>query len=135
MAPRSKEVKNRQEDGGELISLLSRSTCSCPSRFHRHRLSRCDSTGTAGSNEKTTTTTTTTTKKKKKKRKRKKKKVYKIFKSTETSPIARGDKFPLTFYFRFVRNARQRRVTRAGDTGMERGRGPEKRRETESETP
>lgn len=31
-----------------------------------------------------------------------KKKVYKIFKSTETSPIARGDKFPLTFYFRFA---------------------------------
>lgn len=34
----------------------------------------------------------------------KKKKVYKIFKSTETSPIACGNKFPLTFYFRFVRN-------------------------------
>lgn len=33
---------------------------------------------------------------------RRKKKVYKIFKSTETSPIARGDKFPLTFYFRFA---------------------------------
>lgn len=39
---------------------------------------------------------------------KKKKKVYKIFKSTETSPIARGNKFPLTFYFRFVRNARSR---------------------------
>lgn len=33
---------------------------------------------------------------------RKKKKVYKIFKSTETSPIARSNKFPLTFYFRFL---------------------------------
>lgn len=29
-------------------------------------------------------------------------KVYKIFKSTETSPIAHGDKFPLTFYVRFL---------------------------------
>lgn len=33
---------------------------------------------------------------------KRKKKVYKIFKSTETSSIARGDKFPLTFYFRFA---------------------------------
>lgn len=46
------------------------------------------------------------------KRGKKKKKVYKIFKSTETSPIACGNKFPLTFYFRFVRNgSRMERCT------------------------
>lgn len=46
---------------------------------------------------------------------KKKKKVYKIFKSTETSPIARGNKFPLTFYFRFVRNAREWSAARTND--------------------
>lgn len=48
---------------------------------------------------------------------KKKKKVYKIFKSKETSPIARGNKFPLTFYFRFVRNAREPSGVRTNDGG------------------
>lgn len=53
--------------------------------------------------------------------KKKKKKVYKIFKSTETSPIAHGNKFPLTFYFRFVRNAPERGVARTNDGGGGKG--------------
>ena len=52
------------------------------------------------------------------KRGKKKKKVYKIFKSTKTSPIACGNKFPLTFYFRFVRNGwRMERYTNDGGEG------------------